>query len=136
MSCGVSWVFFFVIFCFFFNGLHRKVNSVQWHYAEFWNNSHIEISVHKKKKKTTKKINNWPIRIKQSGQLHCKSFLMWFILYFLYVFIYTYVYLMSTSLMVFFTNELIETKLLIWLKVCSLETNRGQFSHRRILRHS
>lgn len=37
--------------------------------------------------------------------------------------------------MVFFTNELIETKLLIKLKVCSFEMDKGKFDHKCILMH-
>lgn len=37
--------------------------------------------------------------------------------------------------MVFFTNELIETKLLIKLKVCSFEMNKGKFGRKSILMH-
>lgn len=40
---------------------------------------------------------------------------------------------MSTSLMVFFTNELIEAKLLIKLKVGSFEMKRGKFGHNAFL---
>lgn len=38
--------------------------------------------------------------------------------------------------MVFFTNKLIETKLLIGLKVCSFEMNKGEFGRECILTYS
>lgn len=37
--------------------------------------------------------------------------------------------------MVFFTTELIETKLLIKLKVCSFKMNKGKINHQCIFMH-